>query len=148
MKFKSLLKKLTPGKKKKSPEDRPIEEKTEVIEHEISFERRETRIEEPGAVGEIDIYVNDDKTNIHTLDPVTKIGRDPAQSDIVISELIVSKLHCIIFSRDERFFVKDNDSTNGVYVNHEKVSEQELKNGDMILLGKKGTVKLAFHLRR
>jgi pSer/pThr/pTyr-binding forkhead associated (FHA) protein len=148
MKFKSLLTKFIPGKKKKSPEDRPGEEKTEVIAHEISFERRETRIEEPGAVGEIDLYVNDDKTNIHTLAPVTKIGRDPAQSDIVISELIVSKLHCIIFSQGERFFIKDNDSTNGVYVNNEKVAEQELKNGDTILLGKKGTVKLIFHLRR
>lgn len=148
MKFKSLLTKFIPGKKKKSPGDRPGEEKTEVIEHEISFERRETRIEEPGAVGEIDLYVNDEKTNIHTLAPVTKIGRDPAQSDIVISELIVSKLHCIIFSQEERFFIKDNDSTNGIFVNHQKVSEQELKNGDTILLGKKGTVKLVFHLRR
>ena len=148
MKFKSLLTKFIPGKKKKSPEDRPGEEKTEVIEHEISFDRRETRIEDPGAVGEIDLYVNDDKINIHTLTPVTKIGRDPAQADIVISELIVSKLHCIIFSRGERFFIKDNDSTNGIYVNHEKVIEQELKNGDTILLGKKGTVKLVFHLRR
>jgi len=148
MKFKSLLTKFIPGKKKKYPEDRTGEEKTEVIAQEISFERRETRIEEPGAVGEIDLYVNDDKTNIHTLAPVTKIGRDPAQSDIVISELIVSKLHCIIFFQGEHFFIKDNDSTNGVYVNNEKVAEQELKNGDTILLGKKGTVKLVFHLRR
>jgi hypothetical protein len=148
MKFKSLLTKFIPGKKEKSPEDRPGVEKTEVIEHEISFDRRQTRIEEPGVVAEIDLYINDEKANIHTLGSITKIGRDPAQSDIVISELIVSKLHCIIFSQDERFFVKDNDSTNGVYVNHEKVTEHELKNGDAILLGKKGTVKLVFHIRR
>ena len=148
MKFKSLLTKFIPGKKKKSPEDRPGEDKTEVIEHEISFDQRRTRIEAPGVVGEIDVYVNDEKINIHTLAPVTRIGRDPAQSDIVISELIVSKLHCTIFSQGERFFIKDNDSTNGIYVNHEKVSEHELKNGDTILLGKKGTVRLHFHLRR
>jgi hypothetical protein len=148
MKFKSLLTKLIPGKKKESPQDRPGEEKTEVIEHELSFDRRETRIEEAGVAAEIDIYINDEKTNIHALGPITKIGRDPAQSDVVISELIVSKLHCILFSQGERFFVKDNDSTNGIYVNHEKVIEQELKNGDTILLGKKGTVKLVFHLRR
>jgi pSer/pThr/pTyr-binding forkhead associated (FHA) protein len=148
MKFKSLLTKMIPGKQKKSPEDRPIEDTTEVIEHEISFDRRQTRIEAPGAVGEIDLYVNDEKINIHTLGPVTRIGRDPAQSDIIITELIVSKLHCTIYSQDDRFFIKDNDSTNGVYVDHEKVAEQELKNGDTILLGKKGTVKLLFHLRR
>ena len=148
MKLKSLLTKLIPGKKKESPEDRPIEDRTEVIEQEISFDRKQTRIEEPGAVGEIDVYVNDDKINIHTLAPVTRIGRDPAQSDIVISELIVSKLHCTIFAQGESFFIKDNDSTNGVYVDHEKVIERELKNGDTILLGKKGTVRLLFHLRR
>lgn len=148
MKFKSLLTKLIPGKKEKSPEDRPGEEQTEVIEQEISFDRRQTRIEEPGVTAEIDVFINGEKTNIHALGPITKIGRDPAQSDIVISELIVSKLHCLIFSQGERFFVKDNDSTNGIYVNHEKVTEQEIKNGDTILLGKKGTVKLAFHLRR
>jgi hypothetical protein len=147
MKFKSLLTKFIPGKKK-SPDDRPIEDKTEVIEQEISFDRRQTRIEEPGIVGEIDVYVNDDKINIHTLTPVTRIGRDPGQADIVISELIVSKLHCTIFSQGERFFIKDNDSTNGIYVNQEKVTEQELQNGDTILLGKKGTVRLIFHLRR
>jgi hypothetical protein len=147
MKFKSLLTKFIPGKKK-SPEDRPIEDKTEVIEQEISFDRRQTRIEEPGVIGEIDVYVNDDKINIHTLAPVTRIGRDPGQADIVISELIISKLHCTIFSQGERFFIKDNDSTNGIYVNHEKVTEQELQNGDTILLGKKGTVRLIFHLRR
>jgi len=151
MKFKSLLTKFIPGKKKSPGEqDRPGEDKTEVIEHEIgiSFDQRQTRIEASGVVGEIDVYVNDEKINIHTLAPVTRIGRDPGQSDIVISELIVSKLHCTIFSQGERFFIKDNDSTNGIYVNHEKVTEQELKNGDTILLGKKGTVRLHFHLRR
>lgn len=148
MKFKSLLTKFIPGKKETSPGDRPGEEKTEVIEQEISFDRRKTRIEEPGVAAEIDLYINDEKTNIHTLGPMTKIGRDPTQSDIVISELIVSKLHCVIFSQGEHFFVKDNNSTNGVYVNHEKVAEQELRNGDTILLGKKGTVKLVFHSRR
>lgn len=148
MKFKSLLTKFIPGSKKESPADQPGKDKTEVIEHKISFEQRQTRIEEPGVAAEIDIYINDEKTNIHTLGPIAKIGRDPTQSDIVISELIISKLHCTIFSQDERFFVKDNDSTNGIYVNHEKVIEQELKNGDTILLGKKGTVKLVFHFRR
>jgi len=147
MKFKSLLTKFIPGKKK-SPEDRPGEDKTEVIEQEISFDRKQTRIEEPGIVGEIDVYINDDKINFHTLAPVTRIGRDPGQADIVISELIVSKLHCTIFSQGGRFFIKDNDSTNGIYVNQDKVIEQELQNGDTILLGKKGAVRLIFHFRR
>jgi pSer/pThr/pTyr-binding forkhead associated (FHA) protein len=148
MKLKSLFKKFTPVKKKDSLDNQSPVEKTEVIEHEISFDRRTTRIEEPGAAAEIDIYINDEKVNIHTLGLITKIGRDPAQADIVISELIVSKFHCAIYSRDERYFIKDNDSTNGVFVNNHKVYEHELENGDTILLGKKGTVKLVFHMRR
>ncbi|UCH95018.1 MAG: FHA domain-containing protein [Candidatus Aminicenantes bacterium] len=147
MKLKSLLSKLS-GKKKKSPVVPPIEDTDEVIQQEISFDRRQTRIEEPGVVGEIDVYVNNEKMNIHTLAPVTKIGRDPSQSDIIISELIVSKLHCTIYSQGERFFIKDNHSTNGVYINHQQITEQEIKNGDMILLGKKGAVKLVFHIRK
>ena len=148
MKLKSLLKKFVPGKTKEAPEVSTSEDKNEVIQHEISFERRETRIEGPGAVGEIDIYVNDEKTNIHTLGLVTKIGRDPAQADVTIPELIVSKLHCIIISQGGRFFIRDNDSTNGIYINNQKVDEQEIKDGDAILLGKKGMVKLVLHIRR
>ena len=148
MKLKSLLTKLAPGKKKSFPPQTAPAHQEDVVQHEISFNRRETRVEAPGTVGEIDVVVNSEKINIHTLAPVTKIGRDPSQSDIIIPELVVSKMHCTIFSQGDRFFIKDNNSTNGVYINNQKITEQEIKNGDIILLGKKGTVKLTFHLRR
>jgi pSer/pThr/pTyr-binding forkhead associated (FHA) protein len=148
MKLRSLLTKIAPGKKKISPEQSPSAQQEGGKRPEISFDRRETRIEAAGPVGEIDVVVNSEKINIHTLAPVTKIGRDPAQADIIIPELVVSKLHCTIFSQGDRFFIKDDNSTNGVYVNNQKISEQEIKNGDIILLGKKGTVKLSFYLRR
>jgi pSer/pThr/pTyr-binding forkhead associated (FHA) protein len=148
MKLKSLLTKLAPGKKKSSPLPTPPAPQADVQRHEKSFAQKNTRIEAPGTVGEIDVVVNSEKTNIHTLAPVTKIGRDPAQADIIIPELVVSKLHCTIYSQGDRFFIKDDNSTNGVYVNNQKITEQEIENGDTILLGKKGTVILNFHLRR
>jgi hypothetical protein len=148
MKLKSLLTKISPGKKKTSPIPSSSENQEEVRGHEISFARKATRIESAGPVAEIDVVVNSEMINIHTLAPVTKIGRDPAQADIIIPELVVSKLHCTIFSQGDRFFIKDDNSTNGVYVNNQKIIEQEIKNGDIILLGKKGTVKLTFHFRR
>jgi len=147
MKLKSILSKLSPGKKQKaSIEETNLEEQG--VGHEISFERRPTMIEASGSIAEIDVFVNDEKINIHSLAPATKIGRDPAQADIIIPELIVSKLHCTIYSRDDRFYIKDEESTNGVYIDNEKIEEQELNNGDTVLLGKKGSVKLVFHIRR
>jgi pSer/pThr/pTyr-binding forkhead associated (FHA) protein len=151
MSIKSFFNKLKPGKGKKPPEEEaaPFPDiEIEEAPHEASFEKLDTRIETVGATAEIDVYVNDEKTNIHTLAAETKIGRDPSQSDIIISELIVSKLHCIVYSRGPDFFIKDNNSTNGVFVNHEQVAgEQKIENGDIIMLGRKGTVKLVFHKR-
>ncbi|NIM14212.1 MAG: FHA domain-containing protein [Candidatus Aminicenantes bacterium] len=156
MSIKSFINKLVPRKDKKPPgtptpaSDVPPfpELEVEVTQPEVSFEKLDTRIEKVGTVPEIHVYVNDEKTNIHTLAAETKIGRDPSQSDIIISELIVSKLHCTIYSRNNDFFIEDNNSTNGVFVNHERVTdEQKIENGDIIMLGRKGTVKLVFHKR-
>lgn len=145
MKLKSFLKKIIPGKKSPPP---PVIEEEGAVRHEISFEKLETRIEKIPAVNEIDVYVNDEKTNIHSIGDVTKIGRDPALADIIIPELIVSKLHCTIHKKGDDFFIKDNKSTNGVYIHGEKVTEQKIENGNVIHLGKKGTVKIIFHKRR
>jgi pSer/pThr/pTyr-binding forkhead associated (FHA) protein len=154
MSIKSFINKLAPGKGKKPPGTPPTEAppfpelEVEMTQPEVSFEKLDTRIETVGAVPEIHVYVNDEKTNIHTLAAETKIGRDPSQSDIIISELIVSKLHCTIYSRNNDFFIKDDNSTNGVFVNHEKViDEKKIENGDIIMLGRKGTVKLVFKKR-
>lgn len=130
---------------KKEPVEQPPEQKKEdVIQHEISFGKMETRIEQVSASSEIHIYVNDEKTNIHTLAAETRIGRDPSQADIIVSELIVSKLHCTIYSVEQDFFIRDEGSTNGIFINDEKVTEQQIHNHDVILLGKKGTVRLEF----
>ena len=146
MKLKSLLKKIVPGKK--STEPLPVMGEEEDVQHEASFDKLETRIETSAPANEVDVYVNDEKTNIHTVNEETKVGRDPAQADIIISELIVSKLHCIIYSSGDDFFIKDNNSTNGIYIGDQKISEQKIEDGEVILLGKKGTVKLVFHKRR
>ena len=146
MKLSSLFKKKKPRETQEIP---PIPE-TQVegeIQHEISFDKIETQIDTQSGVSEIDIYVNDEKTNIHTLASETRIGRDPSQSDIIISELIVSKLHCTIYSRGNDFHVRDENSTNGVYVDGEKITDHPIVNGNTILLGKKGTVKIVFHQR-
>ena len=100
----------------------------------------------PGIYGKIEVIVGNQQisTYLVTDNPLT-IGRDPAQALAIIQEAIVSKLHCSIFSRAGQIFIKDLDSTNGTYVNEEKVSERELHDNDIVFLGKKGTVKIIYH---
>lgn len=63
------------------------------------------------------------------------IGRD-MDNDIVINNLAVSRFHAIVQVKDSKVFVKDMASANGTFVNGQRVEEYELKNGDLILIGK------------
>jgi hypothetical protein len=95
--------------------------------------------------GEIDVLVNDEKMSTHKITGrEIKIGRDPSQSHVIIPELIVSKLHCTLIIKEGRVFIKDNDSTNGLYIGDEKVTEQEMMKDTVIFLGRRGTVKILF----
>jgi pSer/pThr/pTyr-binding forkhead associated (FHA) protein len=100
----------------------------------------------PGIYGKIEVLVGTQQINTYlvTDNPLT-VGRDPAQALAIIQEAIVSKLHCSIFYRDGQVVIKDLDSTNGTYVNEEKISEQELHDNDVVFLGKKGTIKIIYH---
>jgi hypothetical protein len=100
----------------------------------------------PGIHGKIEVVIGSQQISSYLItDNPLLVGRDPAQSLVVIQEPIVSKLHCQIFARGGKVFVKDLHSTNGVYLNDEKIDERELKNEDIVFLGKKGTVKIIYH---
>lgn len=63
------------------------------------------------------------------------IGRDP-QCHLRPSNPVISKRHCTLLSRGEQFFVVDLKSTNGTYVNEERVNgEKELAEGDLLKVG-------------
>lgn len=100
----------------------------------------------PGIHGKIEVVIGSQQISSYLVtDNPLLIGRDPAQSLVIIQEAIVSKLHCQIFSRGGKVFVKDLNSTNGVYMNEEKVDERELQDSDVVFLGKKGTVRIIYH---
>lgn len=88
---------------------------------------------------------------------VTPIGRDKRQAEIVFDEAadrsVVSRLHCEI--RDERgiFSIRDLGSSQGTYVNSQRLSELgsvELKDGDTIEVGpiERGGILLQFELAK
>jgi adenylate cyclase len=69
------------------------------------------------------------------LRPVNSLGRHPNNS-IQLLDKIVSKEHCIIELRGDRWFLRDLGSLNGTFVNNERVrGEAPLKHGDELALG-------------
>ena len=74
--------------------------------------------------------------------PVCHIGRG-TENDICIDDELVSREHVIIelvrSEQDEQtthFILRDLDSTNGTFVNHEQVSTTVIQAGDTIRIGK------------
>jgi len=47
----------------------------------------------------------------------------------------VSRVHARVWHRDDTYFVTDLSSTNGTWVNEERISEAELKDDDVIRFG-------------
>lgn len=62
------------------------------------------------------------------------LGRSPT-NNIFIRDKNVSRVHCQIVVIEERCMLTDLQSTNGVYVNGEQVTERHLLAGDEIRLG-------------
>ena len=63
------------------------------------------------------------------------IGRDP-KCHLRPSSPAISKNHCAFAIRDGKVFLRDTGSTNGTFVNDEKVeSEREVKAGDRVKAG-------------
>ncbi len=133
---------------KKQTEEELMKIKTEQQEKELKLERE--KIE---ALKNIEIskltqlmnlkgsfpklnYVFNDITGIVEINkPIFQIGRD-TNNDFYIQLNTVSKIHATIsFNENGYFTIKDNNSSNGTFVNGERITELELKNGDFIEIG-------------
>jgi len=87
---------------------------------------------------------------------IVVIGRvTPRQAvDIDLSKLdlerVISRKHAVIIRRGEDYFIKDTNSSNGVYVNNRKITPGQLRklaNGDLLQLGGPHGVELLFGIR-
>ncbi len=63
------------------------------------------------------------------------IGRSSSNS-IILDDVTVSREHAILIISNNSPFIKDTNSTNGIYVNNEIIQECKLKSGDKIQIGK------------
>lgn len=63
------------------------------------------------------------------------IGRSP-RADFVVDSPLLSRVHCRLSAADAGLAVEDLQSTNGTYVNSERVRKSPLRNGDRLRLGR------------
>jgi transcriptional regulator with GAF, ATPase, and Fis domain len=67
-------------------------------------------------------------------EPEVRIGRDPSNS-LAISDLSLSRRHCVLACESDEYTLRDLDSRNGTFVNGRVISEKQLNHGDQISVG-------------
>ncbi len=81
---------------------------------------------------------NDDRTSrILRLTPgsVRTVGRGP-RADFVVEAPLVSRVHCRLVATESELTVEDLESTNGTFVNADRVAKSALHDGDRLRLGR------------
>ena len=76
-----------------------------------------------------------------------RIGKNaPAVDYQILNNITVSRLHAIIFRRNGSFYIADQNSTNGTYINNIRITtECQLHDGDSIRLSDE---EIIFHIRK
>jgi pSer/pThr/pTyr-binding forkhead associated (FHA) protein len=70
----------------------------------------------------------------------TTIGRSP-DCDIFLDDVTVSRKHAVLVNRDDVYFIEDQGSLNGTFLNRRRIESGRLENGDELQIGK---YKLSF----
>jgi pSer/pThr/pTyr-binding forkhead associated (FHA) protein len=93
------------------------------------------RLSEPGASAWLE-FINGPMggRSIELRVPQISIG-SVASNDVVLSDPAVSESHVVIVCPGDRFILKDQGSTNGVYVNGVRVKNYVLAGGDQLRIG-------------
>jgi FHA domain/zinc-ribbon domain len=69
------------------------------------------------------------------LDGETTVGRSP-DCGIFLDDVTVSRKHAILREREGKFFIEDQGSLNGTFVNRKRVESAQLDDGDELQVGK------------
>lgn len=80
----------------------------------------------------------EDKTPIPVEAEVVVIGHDETVADLVLTDKSVSRLHARIRQRNNRFWLYDEGSEFGTFINHDRLglSPKPLQNDDIIRIGR------------
>ena len=69
------------------------------------------------------------------LDGETTVGRSP-DCGIFLDDVTVSRKHAVLREREGNFFIEDQGSLNGTFVNRKRVESAQLDDGDELQVGK------------
>jgi hypothetical protein len=68
-------------------------------------------------------------------DERTTIGRSP-DCGVFLDDVTVSRRHAVLVQRASRWYIEDQGSLNGTFVNRRRVESAELDDGDELQIGK------------
>jgi pSer/pThr/pTyr-binding forkhead associated (FHA) protein len=66
---------------------------------------------------------------------IKTVGRAP-RADFVVDAPLVSRLHCRLTLQPDGLLVEDLESTNGTFVNGERVTKLLMRSGDALRVGR------------
>ena len=89
------------------------------------------------------VHGNEQKTLYLDHTPFT-IGRK-MEKDLAIADPRVSRDHALIISEDGKFFVEDQGSKHGTFVNGERIQRKALERNDRLEFGARDTIYAVFH---
>jgi chromosome segregation ATPase len=72
---------------------------------------------------------------LHLLGKRTTLGRTP-DNDVHIDAEFISRHHAVALRAGAKTVIEDLNSTNGTYVNGQRINRRTLKDGDLVTLGK------------
>jgi pSer/pThr/pTyr-binding forkhead associated (FHA) protein len=75
------------------------------------------------------------------------VGRDPDKCQLVVLDAQASHVHCSLSVMGGRGWIEDLGSTNGTFVNDERVETALLSEGDVIRIGQNGRCTLHVGVR-
>lgn len=103
---------------------------------------------EDRGLASISYHVGDEVTQVDLREPEFVFGRSN-ECDAVLAFQGVSRNHFAATRDGESWCVRDLESLNGTFVNHQRVENYRLRDGDQITLGRPGLVPvtLVFHQR-
>jgi hypothetical protein len=85
-------------------------------------------------VGALKLKLDSGKKTIEVVEESVILGRD-ASAQVVVKDRSVSRKHALIERRGDAWFVIDQNSSNGTYLDDKRVTEAPLVNGQKLRLG-------------
>ncbi len=102
---------------------------------EDDFDPARTFIGSGGALPYLKVLSGYEKKRIELTKITMSVGRDKS-NDIVLVDTTISSLHATIINEGGVFYIQDNDSTNGTFLNDLRISKKvRIEKNDVIRLG-------------